>query len=487
MHNDLAPLLDPALAPFYHGVASGDPTQSAVIIWTRVTPMQKTSADVTVSYEVSETADCKRPVASGKFVTGPSRDYTVKVDVTGLKENTVYYYRFRYKGKYSVIGSTKTLAADPEKMTVAFVACSNYEWGFFNNYRFIAENPDIEMVVHLGDYIYEYAPGGYGDTTLGRKHVPAKEITTLEDYRTRYSQYRLDPDLREAHRLKPFVTTWDDHEIANNSYVDGAQNHQEDEGDWYIRKEAGSRAYYEWMPVRETPEHELYRSFRVGKLLSLIILDTRIAGRSAQVDSITDPHVNDADRTILGKQQYDWFTQRLGEETAWKIVGNQVPFGPMYQPDNELPRHGYLDGWDGYPAERKRLIDLLRRLQLKDVVWVTGDYHASFAMENDETGTADPTDNVSVEFVVTSITSANADEYTNDRKELDEHHDLYMRNNPQAKYINDEDHGFLVLTIRKEHVEAAFYYATTIRQKEASPRLDKTYVVRRGVPVLEER
>ncbi|MDH4472209.1 MAG: alkaline phosphatase D family protein [Fluviicola sp.] len=482
----LPPELNPNMAPFYHGVASGDPTQSAVIIWTKLTLESSFKKDITVSYKVSETPDFKVIAQSGKVNTTLAKDYTVKVDVTGLKEHTTYYYCFYYKKKRSITGQTKTLAENPTEMSIAFAACSNYEWGYFTNYRFIAENPKIDVVVHLGDYIYEYAPGGYGDTTIGRKHVPAKEITTLQDYRTRYAQYRLDPDLQLAHQLKPFVTTWDDHEIANNAYVDGAQNHQETEGDWYERKHAGKQAYYEWMPVRETPEHELYRAFRVGNLLNLIILDTRIAGRSVQLDSISDPHFQDVDRTILGTDQYQWLTQQLKSGSKWQIIGNQVPFGPMYTGAENNTKQVYMDGWDGYPAERKRLIDWFALQALENVVWVTGDYHASFAMENDLTGTKDTSDNVSVEFIVTSITSANSDEWTDNQAELDAEQAAYMANNPQLRYLNGVDHGFMVLHVTSEKAEAQFYYASDIRTKTGKLRLEKLFTVLSGSSVLKE-
>lgn len=487
IHPALVSELDAKMAPFYHGVASGDPTQSAVIIWTKLTLNTSFNKDISVSYLVSETPDFKHIAQSGKVKTTLAKDYTVKVDITSLKENTTYYYCFYYKKKRSITGQTKTLAENPSEMNIAFAACSNYEWGYFTNYRFIAENPKIDVIVHLGDYIYEYAPGGYGDTTIGRKHVPAKEITTLDDYRTRYAQYRLDPDLQLAHQLKPFVTTWDDHEIANNAYVDGAQNHQENEGDWYERKNAGKQAYYEWMPVRETPEHELYRAFRVGSLLNLVILDTRIAGRSVQLDSITDPHFQDTDRTILGNEQYKWLTQQLTSGAKWQIIGNQVPFGPMYTGSENGQKQVYMDGWDGYPAERKRLIDWFDQQQLENIVWVTGDYHASFAMENDLTGTKDTSDNVSVEFIVTSITSANSDEWTDNQAELDAEQAAYMENNPQLRYLNGVDHGFLVLHVTSEKAEAQFYYASDIRTKTGKLRLEKVFSVFSGSSVLLEK
>ncbi len=486
IHDNLVQELKPELAPFYHGVASGDPTENAVIIWTKLTLGKGMNKPVELNYVVSKKSDCTDPIKEGTTNCSSVNNYTAKVDVQGLEAGTQYYYQFSFEGNKSKVGRTKTLPKNGP-ISIAFAACSNYEWGFFNNYRFIAEDPEIDLVVHLGDYIYEYAPGGYGDTMLGRKHLPAKEIITLDDYRTRYSQYRLDPDLMKAHQYKAFITTWDDHESANNSYIGGAQNHQENEGDWYERKKAAKKAYYEWMPVREPAYHELYRSFRIGDLANLIMLDTRIAGRTQQVDSITDPHYMDQDRTILGQQQFNWLDQQLHANAGWNIIGNQVPFGPMYVDSTKNGRKPYLDGWDGYPAERKRVIELIRSQGKSNTVWVTGDFHSSFALENDLTGTAGSPDNVSVEFVVTSISSANNNEYEKNPNKLEAISRKYQENNPHIKYLNQEDHGYMVLTISSEEVVAKFYYAESIRTRTASKDLEKTFVVKKGSKVLLER
>lgn len=490
IHDDLKSSLDPNMRPFYFGVASGDPTQSAVILWTKLTLDDATNKQVKVHYVMSLYPDCRKPVKKGTVITGPDSDYTVKTDATGLQENTLYYYRFEYKGKKSIIGQTKTLPANPDSLSLAFASCSNYEWGYFNNYRFIAEDTSIDLVVHLGDYIYEHAPGDYGDTTIGRKHIPAKEITTLHDYRTRYAQYRLDPDLMKAHQMKPFVTTWDDHELANDAYVEGARNHQsESEGTWGDRKAAAIKAYEEWMPVREKEqEHkDLYRSFQVGDLLNLIMLDTRVAGRSVQCSSMFDSIYLDPSRTILGQPQYNWFSQELQSKAQWKIIGNQVPFGHMYVAQERFAKCLYLDGWDGYPIERERIIQLLENKNIKDVVWITGDYHSSFAMENDREGTADDNDNVSVEFVVTSITSANEDEYTKDSLSLAHIGELYGLFNPHLRYVNYVDHGYAVLTVTKSQARVRFYYASTIRSRDAVKRMERQFVVRAGESKLREQ
>jgi alkaline phosphatase D len=485
IHPELVPALDESLAPFYHSVASGDPTQTSVIIWTRITLFASVKK-AEVNWEISEDKKFKKIIQSGKTETGYDKDFTVKVDVTGLREFTRYYYRFSYQGINSVTGETKTLPENPVSFDIAFASCSNFQWGYFNNYRFMAEDTSIDLVVHLGDYIYEYAAKVYGHQNLERLHVPAHEIITTYDYRTRYSQYRLDADLAKAHQLKPFITTWDDHEFANNAYVDGALNHDAEEGDYYERKNAAKQAYYEWLPVRENKNKELYRSFRAGKVFNLIILDTRIAGRTKQFHKSTDPGFNDSTRSIIGKPQFEWLTENLKGEQAWNIIGNQVPFGPMYLPDEKFTGEKYWEGWDGYPFERNKLIGWMKKENIKNNVFVTGDYHSSFAFESDLNGTAETPDNVGVEFIVTSVTSANDDEYEKRKAEIEKIKKLYLKNNPHLKYLNNTDHGYVVLRVSPDKIKADFYYATTILSKEAEVRKEKAFQVQNGKPELVE-
>jgi len=482
IHPDLLPHLNQELAPFYHGVASGDPTETSAIIWTKVT-LDKDTTTAYIEWEVSNSQDFKEVIRKGKILTAEQYDFTIKPDVTGLEPNTRYYYRFFYEDKSSITGQFKTLPRNAKKLDIAFASCSNYEWGFFNNYRFIAEDTTVDLVVHLGDYIYEYGIGVYGDTTLGRLNVPEYEIKTLDDYRTRYSLYRLDEDLMKAHQMKAFVTTWDDHESANNSYDEGAQNHQEEtEGSWSDRSLAARQAYYEWLPVRKHGNDPLYRSFSVGKLINLIVLDTRLGGRTVQKD-MNDPGYQDSSRTILGKEQHQWLMENLESEHTWKIIGNQVPFGPMYLPDS-VRGIKYMDGWDGYPYEQKRVQETLK--ETDNVVIVTGDFHRSFALENNPEGENQPENNVAVEFVVTSITSANADEY-NSTEEVKRQNDMYLSYNRHMKYANSADHGFLILHIDEKQVRAEFVYASTVHKPEASASEGKSFVVKKGEKRIIEK
>ncbi len=481
---EFLPYLDSKKAPFYHGLASGDPTQTSLVIWTKVT-LPVSVLKTSVYWELSIDSSFYKILKKGTRLTDESTDFTVKVEVDKLESGREYYYRFRYDSIYSIVGKTKTLTDGKKPIKLAFASCSNFEYGYFSNYRFIAEDKQIDAVIHLGDYIYEYGNGEYGDTSLGRKNIPPHEIISLKDYRTRYSLYRLDKDLQKLHQYKPVITTWDDHEIANNAYSKGAENHQAKDGDWETRKSSAIQAYYEWLPVNNTPNNPLYRSFSFGKLLNLIILDTRMAERSLQVDSVGAENLLDTNRTILGKKQFDWLSQNLQKHHTWNIIGNQVPFGPMYGA-SLVKKESYMDGWDGYPFERHKFIEFLNRLQLKNIVIVTGDYHRSFAIESDEKGTLDTADNVAVEFIVSSINSANDDEYYGDEK-AKERRQLYLKNNPPIKYVNNTDHGYLVLTAYENKIEASYIYSSTVKTPHGKPFLEKTFIVEPGKPRLIEK
>ncbi|MEO1261911.1 MAG: alkaline phosphatase D family protein [Bacteroidota bacterium] len=461
------------LRPFYHGVASGDPLPNAVIIWTRVTP--SAVQEVEVSWEVALDQDFKQVVQSGKTNTDESKDYTVKVDVTGLQPNTVYHYHFKAFGNKSMTGRTKTLPTnDPGQVQLAIVSCSNYEAGYFNALGRIAERSDLDAVLHLGDYIYEYGVGGYGDTALSRKNLPTQEIVSISDYRTRYALYRLDPDFQKAHQRHPFITIWDDHEITNNSYVDGAQNHQpEEEGDYNVRKSVARQAYYEWLPIRE--KKELYRKFEYGNLVDLLMLDERLAGRQMQADSINTPAYRDSTRTMLGDVQVDWFLQNLKEsEAVWKVVGNQVIFSDLSFEKIFPNRPKNMDAWDGYPFEKKKIIDFLKDGGIQNTIWVTGDTHCSWAFETPTSIEGYLADSVAavvaVEFGTTSISSSNYDERTSmDTVKMVE--GLYLQDNPHLKYVDLSQHGYLLLTLTPEAATAEWWYVDTIKEPSSAESL----------------
>lgn len=467
--------------PFCHGVASGDPLYDKVVLWTRVAPKPGVDS-ISVAWEIAETSAFEPVVAAGRYTTDQSRDFTVKVDVGGLRPGRQYFYRFHSGGIYSPIGKTKTASPNADSLKLAVVSCANYEWGYFTAYRRIAEK-ELDAVVHLGDYIYEYAPGGYGDTTIGRKHEPPTELISLADYRMRYAQYRSDPDLQAMHASHPFIAVWDDHEIANDVYVSGAQNHQPDEGSFEARKMAAVKSYYEWMPVREGAT--LYRSFEFGDLASLIMLDERLEGRTAPAESMDDPDFASGERSMLGTGQLEWLQGQLRDSQAtWKLIGNQVIFSDIDQsavfPGN--PRN--LDSWSGYPAEKNEIARFIKGQGLSNVIFITGDTHASWAMEvmAREVSRAP----LAIEFGAPSISSANYDEYTTrDSAELATN--LYQNYNPHIQYANLMEHGYFILTLESERAIARYYYMEDIRQPDAPERMAKMLWVNEGAPVIKEQ
>jgi alkaline phosphatase D len=473
---------DESLKPFYHGVASGDPLPDRVIIWTRVTP-EDSVASVSVKWEIAEDENFSSIYKSDTLSTTALRDYTVKADVDALKPDHIYYYRFTALGKTSIIGRTKTAPVQAkDSLKFAVVSCANYEWGYFNAYEKIGNREILDAVLHLGDYIYEYGVGKYGDTTIGRFNIPNYEIVSLKDYRTRYSLYRLDKGLRRVHQQHPFICIWDDHEIANNSHVTGAQNHQPEEGDYEKRKAAARQIYYEWMPIRESAE--LYRSYSFGPLADVIMLDERLAGRDPEITDITNPDLKKENRSMLGAKQLQWFESNLKSSKAtWKLIGNQVVFSDVYNKGVNPKMSRNLDSWDGFPVEKKKIIDFIAQNKIQDIVITAGDTHGSWAIEAavDVDKTYQP---FAVEFGTTSISSANGNEYKNiDTVKMAEQ--ALMKNNPHIKYVNDRDHGYLLLTLYPSKTKAEWYYVDNLRTPEATEYLGKKFEVSKGSTKLK--
>jgi alkaline phosphatase D len=491
---------DPALYPFYHGVASGDPLSDRVIIWTRVTPNSEQPLEVI--WRVSTDPELLNVVKKGTMTTDATRDYTVKVDVIGLSPNTTYYYGFEALGRYSLTGRTKTtpIADQAQHLRFAVVSCNNYESGYFNAFARIGERNDLDAVVHLGDYIYEYEPKKYGDSTINRINVPDKEIVELADYRTRYSLYRLDPDLRRAHQQHPFIAVWDDHESANDSHKDGAENHQpETEGSWERRKNISKQAYFEWIPVRDNAERRVYRTFQYGSLAELIMLDTRLEGR--QEPPMTVQQAATQPKTMLGTNQYQWFTEALSKSKAkWKLIGNQVIFSELNvgfinpaRPDSA--ENLFLDIWDGYPQERKQIIDHIANNKINNVVFLTGDFHSTFAFDVTpfpmDPRTYDPATgrgSVAVEFATSSITSNNFDEYIGPaqaaqiefiiNKPLPQAGNLNF--NPHMKNVDLDRNGYLILDVTDGRAQADWFYVGAIREANITQTFDKAFFTANG-------
>jgi len=349
---------------FEHGVASGDPLQDRVILWTRLTP-NDTSARLQVVWEIALDDQFKQIIKTDKVTTAKAQDFTVKVDVTNLKPDQRYFYRFSFGNKVSPVGQTKTLPINPSKVSFAVCSCANYPAGYFYVYREMAKQ-DVDVVIHLGDYIYEYGQGGYATedaVKLGRTLAADnnQEIIKLDDYRKRYALYRKDKDLQTLHHRHPFIVIWDDHELANDTWREGAENHQANEGAFLDRKLAALQAYFEWMPIRPISANDhlnIYRQFDFGSLVQLTMLDTRILARDKQLeytDYITasgmdfqrfQTDLTNQNRTLMGYTQREWLQQKLAQSKAtWNVLGQQVLMGKILIPAELLvPLSAVLSG-----------------------------------------------------------------------------------------------------------------------------------------------
>lgn len=381
-----------AQADFLHGVASGDPLQDRVILWTRVTPTDF-GVHLKVTWEIATDDQFKQNLKTGTVQTTKTDDFTVKVDATGLKAGTTYYYRFRFGSIVSPVGQTKTLPVTTNKVSFAVCSCSNYPAGYFYVYREMAKQ-NVDVVIHLGDYIYEYGADGYATedaAKLGRT-LPSdnnKEIIKLDDYRKRYELYRQDKDLQAAHQRHPFIVIWDDHELANDTWREGAENHQSSEGPFLERKLAALQAYFEWMPIRpvSSADHlNIYRQFNFGSLVELTMLDTRIIARDKQLeykDYMTasgldaqkfQTDLTDSKRTLMGHAQRGWLVDKLKQSTAtWNVIGQQVLMSKMWIPAELLASLGQITSGGATPdtlakmnAQITELVTLKLRLEQGD-------------------------------------------------------------------------------------------------------------------------
>ncbi len=462
---------------FPFGVASGDPTNNSVVLWTAINPF-RIAKTLEVQIQVSEKEDFSELVYLGLQSISANTGYTVKINVRDIEAGKKFYYRFIYDGVYSDTGITKTIDDNPSDLTFAVVSCSNYEWGFFNAYASIAKIKDLDAVIHLGDYIYEYQPDQYGNKKLSRKHVPAQEIKETMDYRSRYAQYRLDPSLQELHRVVPFITVWDDHEIANDAYKEGAQNHQPEEGSWENRKKNARQVYFEWMPLQNNADYSIQRNFHFGDLADLFMLDGRLEGRTKQVASVDDPNRKDSTRTMLGLQQRDWLMREISHSSArWKLIGNQVIFSSFNLP-TQLSKYGKsMDMWEGYPYERDLLLNQWHEQNKKDIIILTGDVHASFCMDL-RYDINDQNTSIGAEWVTPSITSASLDEYIATWKTKIAENKLSARElNPHLKYVNFRDHGYMLVELTKDEAKATWYFEKNILKDKPAAVKNFTHVL----------
>ncbi|MEU3446678.1 alkaline phosphatase D family protein [Streptomyces thermolilacinus] len=502
---------------FLHGVASGDPLHDGVLLWTRVTPSADAlpgsgkGADTEVRWEVAEDRGFTRTVARGTVTASAETDHTVKADVRGLRPATSYWFRFiaGAPGSEAVspVGRTRTTPAyDDATPGVRFgiVSCANWEAGHFSAYGHLAARGDLDAVLHLGDYIYEYGSGSYPKTDrVLRPHEPRHEIVTLADYRLRHATYKSDAHLQALHAAHPVIAIWDDHEFADDSWSGGADNHTPGtEGEWAARVAAAKRAYFEWMPVRTSAEGTVYRRLRYGRLADLHLLDLR-SFRSQQA-SVGSGAVDDPDRTITGRAQLDWLKAGLASSDAtWRLVGTSVMVSPvafgslpahLLKPVAELlglPTGGLainVDQWDGYTDDRRELLAHLQERAIRNTVFLTGDIHMAWANDVPVTAATYPkSPSAATEFVVTSVTSDNLDDILNVPANTASAvaAAALKAANRHVHWIDMDHHGYGVLDVTSERSQMDYFVLSDRRSPNASAKWTRSYRTLNGTQKVE--
>lgn len=510
---------------FAHGVASGDPTQNSVILWTRLT--SSTQDPVRGQWQISTSPNFARFIRKGEFSTNADRDFTVKIDAQRLSPGKTYYYRFTAANQVSPVGSTKTLPEGSiDQARFAIVSCTNYPFGFFNVYDHIAKNLDFDAVIHLGDYFYEYGRDGYGGKTgakIGREHEPAHEIISLKDYRTRHAQYKSDLSAQAMHAAHAMICIWDDHETANDSWKSGAENHNEGEGNWDDRRAKAMQAYYEWMPVRDPqvgqPREALFKSYSFGDLLTLVSIETRLTARSRPLDyaqhipafqtregvgNFIQNILGDPAREMMGAAQRAYVSAALKQSKdngqSWRLVANQTLIARINSPDltdykgtdiiDEVAKsfpavHDYialsplglplsLDSWDGYPAARERFYQLLQAQNVQDIVVLTGDSHEFWANTLE---TADG-QSMGIELGTAGVTSPGTGEYFGETGE--DYSRRLVAKNPDIVYHNLKLHGYIDLKLGQTDGQANFIGVDTVLSPDYSASIVKTIFLSRS-------
>lgn len=511
---------------FNHGVASGDPLSDAIILWTRVTPSgAPQGVNLTLQIADDENFDINRVQQSVVALT--SNDYTVKIDFAGLNAGSKYYYRFVTENEVSPTGQFKTLPqGSVDSVKFAVMSCANYPAGYFHAYAEAAKLTDIDAVLHLGDYIYEYGMGGYATENaqaLGRELADdnAGEIITLEDYRKRYALYRSDTSLQQLHANSPFIAVWDDHEVANDSFKNGAENHNDGEGDFTARKLAALQAYFEWMPIRpyvKGQTESLYRQFEYGDLVSLYMLDTRHESRAKPLDyaNYIDPVTGQIDsnrfildlieptQKLIGTDQLIWLQDgMINSNATWQVLGQQVLMNRMHIPAELLAELANpsaqtaqtltelaqikgrllagdptltemekarvttlapynLDAWDGYPVERELILQTANEFN-KNLIALAGDTHNAWGGQ-----LKDGKGNVcGYEFATSSVTSPGLEYYL----QLPEQMALQFAEAlkllvDDLEYANIHQRGFMTVTFTAEKAHSEWHLLSSVHQSD---------------------
>ena len=482
--------------PFTLGIASGDPAPDGFVIWTRLAPdplaphSGMRMRPETVGWEVSTDDGFRQVVATGQALARPELGHSVHVELAGLQPNRPYWYRFTAMGARSGAGRGRTLPAPGADLDrVRFIAggCQNYEDGLYTAYRKIAEEPDVDFFWHYGDYIYEGT--GMGPPHLSHGAMPvrrhwADEPYSLDDFRARYAQYKLDPDLQAAHAAHPWWVTWDDHEIDNN-WASRFDQDGTPPDVFDLRRQAAAQAYYENMPLRARSfPHgtaiQIYREASYGRLLDAWFLDTRQFRDDQPCGDNSKPVCAEAlrpDRTIMGASEEHWLYDGLASGRArWNLIGNQVMMMPL-----DRRRAGgtepvwNMDSWAGYPAARRRLLDHLRDGRIGNVVVVTGDEHQNFAGELRDGGATGPA--LATEFVTTSVSSGG------DGEDLRPDNRAILLDNPHVPFINSQ-RGYTVHEVTPKLWKADYRVVDQIRRPGGRLSTRKSFAVEPGAPGL---
>ncbi len=504
-------------AAYLHGVASGDPDSTSVVIWTRVS---NTDGQTAVGWRVAADENFQNNVVRGEYRTDASRDYTVNVVVDNLNPGQEYFYQFEVEGIRSPVGRTKTLpVGHVDRLVMAIATCSNYAFGYFNAYEVIANDPSIDLVLHLGDYIYEHGPDGYGGETgqrIGRNHEPPRETLTLADYRQRHAQYKTDLNSMAMHARHPLIVIWDDHESANNPWMGGASNHQDDEGDWETRRAESLQAFYEWLPIRDPhnggTREEYWRHYQFGDLASLITLESRHTARSKQID--IDDYLDDIksgadaqefintivgapDRDLLSSKMKQFLADELAESVhanrRWRIIGSASVMARRTAPnlndpffaaqENDLTDDGKqtlegltqlgnlglpadLDSWNGYPAALDSFYQISKDAGAHDLLVLSGDSHSSWQnVLYDAAG-----ESMGVELGSTGISSPRS-LLKLGQEGLKRFDELNAANNREVVWTEGRYRGFIRLEINHDRARADFVTVSNVESRNYSTQI----------------
>jgi alkaline phosphatase D len=458
--------------PFTLGVASGDPAPTGVVLWTRLNGAAETR--VPVNWEIAEDDTFRRIAGKGSSLALKALGHSVHAEVKGLRPGRHYWYRFMAGGEVSPTGRTRTAPSEsPDQVRFAFVSCQNYEHGYFTAYRHIARE-DLDVIVHLGDYIYEKR---FGQTNV--RENEAGEVFTLDQYRARYSHYRLDPDLQAAHAAFPWIVTTDDHEVANDYAGSNAETSELSPEQFLMRRAAAYQAYYEFMPLRRTampegPDMRLFRNLSFGNLLDFHVLDTRQYRSDQPCGGGRRPQCEDAlapKQTMMGPAQEKWLMDGLRSSRArWNVLANQVMMAQVWQLQDRTKTYA-MDRWDGYVEARKRLFTFLAQTRPSNPIVITGDLHTNWVadLKLDFDNPASRT--VGTEFIGTSITSGGDG---NDIVPQD-----VLTSNPHIKFFSNR-RGYVRATITPSLWTSDYRVVPYVSRPGAPVETQASFVVESG-------